>query len=166
MDDIAERAGVSKPVLYQHFPGKLELYLALLELHVKDLVTRIETAVADTSGNRDRVEATVASYFEFVDSSSSGYRLVFESDLRNDPVVGERVGAAQKACVDAIATAIAGDTDLGEARARLIAVGLVGLSVASASAWLERRHEVTREEAIALMSALLWRGLSTFPTST
>ena len=31
MDDIAERAGVSKPVLYQHFPGKMELYLALLE---------------------------------------------------------------------------------------------------------------------------------------
>src|SRR6476469_2158716 len=30
MDEIAERAGVSKPVLYQHFPGKLELYLALL----------------------------------------------------------------------------------------------------------------------------------------
>src|SRR5439155_136396 len=34
MDDIAERAGVSKPVLYQHFPGKLELYLALLDQHV------------------------------------------------------------------------------------------------------------------------------------
>ncbi len=31
MDDIAERAGVSKPVLYQHFPGKLDLYLALLD---------------------------------------------------------------------------------------------------------------------------------------
>ena len=31
MDEIADRAGVSKPVLYQHFPGKLELYLALLD---------------------------------------------------------------------------------------------------------------------------------------
>ena len=38
MDDIAERAGVSKPVLYQHFPGKLELYLALLDKHTTELV--------------------------------------------------------------------------------------------------------------------------------
>ncbi|MGH3818112.1 MAG: TetR/AcrR family transcriptional regulator, partial [Pseudonocardiaceae bacterium] len=38
MDDIAERAGVSKPVLYQHFPSKLELYLALLERHTDELV--------------------------------------------------------------------------------------------------------------------------------
>ena len=36
MDDIADRAGVSKPVLYQHFPGKLELYLALLDKHADD----------------------------------------------------------------------------------------------------------------------------------
>ena len=38
MDDIADRAGVSKPVLYQHFPGKRELYLALLEQQVGELV--------------------------------------------------------------------------------------------------------------------------------
>ena len=41
MDDIAERAGVSKPVLYQHFPGKLELYLALLDQSVDELVASV-----------------------------------------------------------------------------------------------------------------------------
>src|SRR3954469_11368552 len=41
MDDIADRAGVSKPVLYQHFPGKRELYLALLEEHVSELADRV-----------------------------------------------------------------------------------------------------------------------------
>ena len=41
MDDIAERAGVSKPVLYQHFPSKLELYLALLDQHAESLVVRV-----------------------------------------------------------------------------------------------------------------------------
>ena len=40
MDDIAERAGVSKPVLYQHFPGKLELYLALLDTQAEALSGR------------------------------------------------------------------------------------------------------------------------------
>ena len=40
MDDIAERAGVSKPVLYQHFPGKLELYLALIDTQAEALAPR------------------------------------------------------------------------------------------------------------------------------
>ena len=38
MDEIADRAGVSKPVLYQHFSSKLELYLAVLQRHVENLV--------------------------------------------------------------------------------------------------------------------------------
>ncbi|WP_153504969.1 TetR/AcrR family transcriptional regulator [Cumulibacter manganitolerans] len=166
MDDIAERAGVSKPVLYQHFPGKLELYLALLDLHIEDLVTRIEHAMGGTTDNKERVRAAVDSYFDFVASGSQGYRLVFESDLRNDPQVGARVAAAQDACVESIARAVASDTDLGAERARLLSVGLVGLCVSSASAWLASREQISREEAISLMSALLWRGISTFPTSS
>ena len=79
---------------------------------------------------------------------------------------GERVRAAQDACVDAIARAIASDTDLGEARARLLSVGLVGLSISSASAWLASRDEIPRDEAIELMTALLWRGVSAFPTTS
>jgi len=51
MDDIAERAGVSKPVLYQHFPGKLELYLALLDTHCDALVDRVRKAMSGTEDN-------------------------------------------------------------------------------------------------------------------
>ena len=46
MDDIAERAGVSKPVLYQHFPGKLELYLALLDTQAEMLGRAVQDALA------------------------------------------------------------------------------------------------------------------------
>ena len=52
MDDIAERAGVSKPVLYQHFPGKLELYLALLDVHADGLVAGVREAIADHDGQQ------------------------------------------------------------------------------------------------------------------
>ena len=45
MDEIAERAGVSKPVLYQHFPGKLDLYLALLDESVDELVGIVREAL-------------------------------------------------------------------------------------------------------------------------
>ncbi|GAB3297107.1 TetR family transcriptional regulator [Epidermidibacterium keratini] len=163
MDDIAERAGVSKPVLYQHFPGKLELYLALLDHHIGDLVARIEQAMAVSSDNKEKVRGAVTTYFDFVSSGTSGYRLVFESDLRNDPQVRERVRRTEDACVAAIAKAISSDTDLPEAASRLLGVGLVGVSIASASAWLDSGDAVSRDDAINLVSALLWRGISAFP---
>ena len=50
MDDIAERAGVSKPVLYQHFPGKLELYLALLDSACDTVVDAVRDALAEHRG--------------------------------------------------------------------------------------------------------------------
>ena len=48
MDEIAERAGVSKPVLYQHFPGKLELYLALLDESANELVRIVSEALSSS----------------------------------------------------------------------------------------------------------------------
>lgn len=163
MDDIADHAGVSKPVLYQHFPGKLDLYLALLDHHIGDLVTRITTAMAESLDNKAKVRAAVATYFDFVSSDNPGYRLVFESDLRNDAQVRERVRRTEDACVAAIAKEITTDTDLPKSAAKLLGVGLVGVSIASASAWLDNQDEVSRDEAITLVSALLWRGISAFP---
>src|SRR5947209_14572895 len=58
MDEIAERAGVSKPVLYQHFPGKLELYLALLDESVDALTAAVRAALESTTDNKQRVTAT------------------------------------------------------------------------------------------------------------
>src|SRR3954463_2856442 len=67
MDDIADRAGVSNPVLYQHFPGKLDLYLARLDTHCDGRVDRIRIAMAATTDNRDRVRRAAEAYFDFVD---------------------------------------------------------------------------------------------------
>src|SRR5437762_8993805 len=78
MDDIAERAGVSKPVLYQHFPGKLELYLALLDTHCDAMIERIRSAMDATNDNRERVRGAVKAYFDFVDHEGEAFRLVFE----------------------------------------------------------------------------------------
>src|SRR5436305_15175009 len=51
MDEIAERAGVSKPVLYQHFPGKRELCMALLETHTAEVVRRVRSALDTVRGH-------------------------------------------------------------------------------------------------------------------
>src|ERR671921_1608722 len=163
MDDIADRAGVSKPVLYQHFPGKRELYLALLEEHVSELADRVADAMGATDDNRERVDAAVGAYFDFIDSEGEAFRLVFESDLRNDPDVRAIVDRGTGVCVEAIAEVIAADTGADPERALLLASGLTGLSETSARWWLPRKGTVSRDEAVALVSALAWRGISGFP---
>src|SRR5919205_275263 len=128
MDDIADRAGVSKPVLYQHFPGKRELYLALLEQHVDELADRVGQAM-----------------------------------VRNDDEVRAVVDRGTRVCVEAIAEVIAADTGADPERALLLASGLTGLAETSARWWLPRKGTVSRDEAVSLMAALTWRGISGFP---
>src|SRR6204780_3091478 len=77
MDEIAERAGVSKPVLYQHFPGKLELYLALLDESVDTLLETVRDALRSDADPKQRVAATFGAYFEYVGGGAEAYRLIF-----------------------------------------------------------------------------------------
>ncbi len=159
MDEIAERAGVSKPVLYQHFPGKLELYMALLESHVDELVGRVRTAIASSPDNKLRVRAAVAAFYDFVDGEGQAFRMVFESDLRSEPAVQQAVERATTDSVDAITDTITADAGLDPERARLLAVGLVGLSQVTARSWLADNRRVPKEDAVALISNLAWRGI-------
>ena len=163
MDDIADRAGVSKPVLYQHFPGKRELYLALLEEHVGQLVDKVNEALAATDDNAQRVQGAVTAYFEFIGAEGEAFRLVFESDLRNDPDVRGIVDRGTEMCVEATAEVIAADTGADKERALLLAAGLTGLMETSARWWLPRKGTVSRDEAVSLMTSLAWRGISGFP---
>ena len=119
MDEIAERAGVSKPVLYQHFPSKRDLYLALLEQHTDELAAATREALASTSDNKQRVAATMDAFFAFIDSESESFRLVFESDFTSDHEVRELLDRMQRDCAEAIAEVIAEDTGLPGAEAEL-----------------------------------------------
>jgi AcrR family transcriptional regulator len=163
MDDIAERAGVSKPVLYQHFPGKLELYLALLDTHCDALIDRVRRAMAATTDNEERVRGATEAYFDFVDHESEAFRLVFESDLRNDPAVRERVERVEQICIAAITDTIMADTGVSRARAELLAAGLVGAAETAARFWLAGGRKVDKPEAEQLLTALAWRGIASFP---
>ena len=166
MDDIAERAGVSKPVLYQHFPSKLELYLALLDQHCEALATRVREVLASTTDNRERVHAAMRAYFDLIDHESEAFRLVFESDLRNEPSAWERVERAERESIEAIADTIMADTGVDRARAELLAAGLVGAAHTAARFWLAGGRTVPKEEAEELLATLAWRGIASFPLQT
>ena len=163
MDDIAERAGVSKPVLYQHFPGKLELYLALLDQSCDTIVERCREALASTDDNKQRVEATMHVFYDYVANAHGAFRLVFESDLTNEPAVRERVDRVTRDCAEAITEVIHADTGLPAEQSRLLSVSLVGMAQVSARVWLDRKDEIAQHEAASLIAGLAWRGIRGFP---
>lgn len=164
MDDIADAAGVSKPVLYQHFPSKLDLYLDLLDQSCDRLVEVVEEALASTDDNADRVIATVAAFYEFISSASGEFRFVFESDLTGDGAVQQRLSRVNDEISDAIAGVIAEDTSLPTPQAKLLAVSLVGIAQVSARYWISGgTSTITLEDAKQLVSSLAWRGISGFP---
>lgn len=162
MDEIAAHAGVSKPVLYQHFPSKLELYLALLDRTADDLVGTVRAALASTTDNHVRVSATIRAYLRFVDAEGA-HRLVFETDLRSEPQVADRVERMMREAVDAIADTIAAGTGLSTTDARLVSVGLAGMAEVAARWRLGAGQELDEDRAAELLSQLAWRGISGYP---
>lgn len=163
MDDIAERAGVSKPVLYQHFPGKMELYLALLEQSSDRIIDATRTALASTQDNKLRVLATMQVFYDYVADAQGAFRLVFESDLTNEPAVRLQVDRVTKECAEEIAKVISEDTGLPAEAAHLLAVSLVGMAQVSARFWLDSGGGIDQSDAATLVAGLAWRGISRFP---
>ncbi|HET9648972.1 MAG TPA: TetR/AcrR family transcriptional regulator [Microlunatus sp.] len=165
MDDIAELAGVSKPVLYQHFPSKLDLYLALLDASCDRLIEVVEEALDSTDDNSARVVATMGAFYDFVNSASGEFRFVFESDLTGDGQVQTRLWEVNNRIADLIAEVIVEDTDLDPDRAKLLAISLVGVAQVSARYWVSggTNKLIGLEEAKMLVSSLAWRGIGGFP---
>ncbi len=163
MDEIALRAGVSKPVLYQHFPGKLELYIALIESSADEVIQQIREALESTEDNKERVNAVIRVFFDYVSNSAAAFRLIYESDLTNDPIVAREVKRVTNEIGEAIAEVIHHDTDLPDPASYLLAVGLVGAGLTSAQYWLANDSELSKEQAVSLIGTLAWRGIGGFP---
>jgi AcrR family transcriptional regulator len=166
MDEIADRAGVSKPVLYQHFPGKQELYLALLDESVESIIEAVRKALRSTNDNRQRVNATFQAYFEYIAENRGTFRLVFESDFSNEPAVRERLDRVDRKCADMISQVIKEDAGLADDEAHLLGIALVGMAQVSARYWLSTLGEIPREAAEQLVARLAWRGISKWPLTT
>ncbi|MEO9248003.1 helix-turn-helix domain-containing protein [Citricoccus nitrophenolicus] len=166
MDDIAVAAAVSKPVLYQHFPGKHELFLDLMDTQINLLESSVSAALESTPDNKERVLATIRAYFQFVDSPDRAYRLLFDSGLNNDPAVAARMEGLDHRFATGIAAIITADTTLAREEALLLGHGLAGLMRASARHWAGQSGEPARpalDTAADLAFRLAWRGIGRFP---
>ena len=95
--------------------------------------------MSTTTDNRERLWSAVQAFFDFVEHDSQGYRLIFENDYVTEPQVAAQVKVATESCTDAVADLISRDSGLEAHRARMIAVGLVALSVDCAPLLARRR---------------------------
>lgn len=164
MDEIAERAGVSKPVLYQHFPGKLDLYLALLDQHCDTLESLVRDALRHSpDNNAERVAAAIRAYYDFVAQDGAAFRLVFESDLTGVAQVRSRLDNVEFSCAEMIADVIAADTGADDESAMLLGVALAGMAQITARHWLASGGSIPQDGAARLIGTLAWRGLGSFP---
>jgi AcrR family transcriptional regulator len=166
MDEIAERAGVSKPVLYQHFPGKLELYLALLDESADELVKIVSEALSSTSDNRQRVPATFKAFYDYVAGAGEEFRLVFESDLSNEPAVRARLDRTMYECADMVAQFIREDAGVSNEEAHLLGMALVGMAQVTARYWLSTDQAIPKPDAEQMIARLAWRGISGWPMTS
>jgi len=164
MDDIAEAAGVTKPLLYQHFASKRALYLELVDSVADTMLEAIGKAVAAAGGPRQQVEGGFAAYFHLVVTHADAFRLLFGSDVPNDPELSRAVRQVENSIAEAIDVLI--DAGLDEDHRRLLAYAVVGMAQGACRHFLAvhqpSRADPEESEADRLarrLADLAWAGL-------
>lgn len=157
MNDVAEAAGVTKPVLYQHFRSKRDLYLELLDDVGHQLQQSIVSATASAPGPRQQVEAGFAAYFHHVDRHRSAFTLLFGSGARLDDGFAEAVRRVETTIAEAVAALIEADVD--DLHRRVLAYGVVGLAESTSRHWLAEGLELDPDELAREVAELAWAGL-------
>jgi AcrR family transcriptional regulator len=163
MEKIAQRAGVTKPVLYQHFEGKKELYLALLDSDMSRLLAQVSGAIEAAHDNPSRIRKGLAAYFNYIEANVDSFRLLFRETMGADPEFRESIDRFHDAAATSIGAIIADETGKSLELAELLARGIMGMSEAAATWWLDRKQEIEKAELVESLAELAWRGLAALP---
>jgi AcrR family transcriptional regulator len=157
MDAVAEAAGVTKPVLYQHFGSKRELYLELLDDVGNRLVEEVVAATSAAGHPHEQVEAGFRAYFAFVASHANAFRLLFGGGVEPDREFAAVARRVEQAMAGAIAELI--DLDVGLEHRRLLAHGVVGLAEGASRHWVAAGLAQDPELLARWVAELAWAGL-------
>ena len=130
MDDVAFAAGVTKPVLYQHFESKRALFIAVLEDCGERLINSIFNATGQGETLREQMEHGFTAYYDFVKNDDSSFRLLFGASARNDTDFAEVTNNVLERFADAVTSLII--EDIPNEERRLIAHSLIGMAESAA----------------------------------
>jgi AcrR family transcriptional regulator len=162
MEKIAQRAGVTKPVLYQHFEGKKELYVALLDSDMTRLLTQVSEAINDSEGVY-RIEKGLGAYFNFIEDNVDSFRLLFRETMGADPEFREAIDRFHDAAAGTIGAIIVEETGKPKNESELLARGLMGMAEAAATWWIDGKQQIEKGELVKDLTELAWRGLAGLP---
>ncbi|CAB4696521.1 unannotated protein [freshwater metagenome] len=157
MNDVAEAAGVTKPVLYQHFASKRDLYLALLDEVGHRLLTRISKATTDAADGRAQTLAGFRSYFRWVAEDHDAFLLLFGSGSRSDDGFATAVRRVTDEVSSAIAPLIA--VDIPEEHRQTLAHAVVGMAEGASRQLIDSGLAFDPDELAEQVGALAWAGL-------
>jgi len=156
---IARQAGVSKSLIYEHFPSKLELHLAVLQRHGRELEERLERALAGEKNPERGTRVAIRTFLDFVAERRDSWRILVAE------VHEPRARAELERIVERVTTLVArriaasygGDSERptpgDEVIARLFVGGMEALGK-----WSTRRPDLDRERLAAVAFALYWEG--------
>jgi AcrR family transcriptional regulator len=171
MEGIAEAAGVTKPVLYPHFPSKAQLYLELIETVGHELLEAVTAAATAETLPYHRVRAGFSAYFRFVDTRTNAFQLLFGGGARDFEGAAEAVRQVEASIAATIADLI--DVDLEAEHRDLLGFAIVGLAEVSSRQWVRRRLAPVEGELLASaegellagrLADLVWAGLRGLPS--
>ncbi len=157
MNQLATAAGVTKPVLYQHFSSKRDLFLAVLHDVGERLREAIARATSTASSPREQVEAGFCAYFGFFAREPTAFQVVFGDGARTDDEFAAVSHRVETALAETIAELIVIGTDPDDRR--LLAFGIVGLAEGACRHWVGRGLDLDAPVLARRMADLVWHGL-------
>ncbi|WP_236005072.1 TetR/AcrR family transcriptional regulator [Amycolatopsis pittospori] len=163
MREVATAAGISTPVLYDHFPSKARLYAGLLESEVDSLLAGWD-ALPPSDTAEELLRARVAAIFAWMETNERGWRMIF-AETPSDPDVAEvhRRGQAratgQLTGVFAQVPGLKLTADLPRERANEALAEAAKSALNAIATWWWSNRDIPREQVVALTTDLLWRGL-------
>jgi AcrR family transcriptional regulator len=162
LDSVADRAGVSKALLYEHFSSKRELYQAMLEMHTADLVGRIGAAVGQAEPGEPRLLAGLNAFLDFVQDRRGGWRVIFRN--AGDPDVAASVAQLRDGVAAAVAALMSEEAEEAfpdaperERMLQMVAQQLVG-AMQSLADWWELHPGVPRDDVLQVAMDFVWIG--------
>lgn len=157
MNDIAEAAGVTKPVLYQHFDSKRDLYQALLDDVGNRLLEAIAKATAEATDGKSQTELGYRAYFRWVADDHDAFRLLFGPGTASDDEFSAVIARVNAEAAAATAPLI--DVDLPDDTRRMLAYSLVGLAEGASRQLVQKGSDFDPDRVAAEVSTLAWAGL-------
>lgn len=158
MESVATEAGVTKPVLYQHFSSKRELFLELLRTVGTELTETVGDATREAASAREMVVDGFVAYFHFVADHPAEFRLLFGEGVRTDPEFARAVAEVEGRLADFIA-ALIDIEELTAAERLMFAHGILGLAEATGRHWIARGATGDVDALARRVADLAWLGL-------